>query len=403
VSAPVTPRIPDVRDLDDGDWPAVELLDATCFGSFELSEALPALRTMMPPGSAVVAPDGDDIVGMAMFLDLQMTVPGGTVLPVAGVTLVAVAPTHRRRGLLRAMFTELHARIAGGDYPVAALTASEGGIYGRFGYGPATVEHQLEIDRRFARFHADAPDPGGVRMVAAAAHHDDFAAIYDQWRRSTPGGLLRPRALLDEHLADRESQRGGGSALHALLHPDGFVVYRVHRDDVRTVRIDELTAATANAHAALWRAILGLDLIEKVVIATHPADPLPYLLTDARVVRTTSSRDDLWLRILDVPAALHARRYRCDLSTVLQITDGFRRDGGRFALDVRDGRARCAPTDAPARLHMDIDVLGSLYLGGHRASVMAAAGRIRGADAELLGALDAAFATEVPAELGFGF
>lgn len=402
MSAPVTPHLPHLRSVGDGDWPAIRLLDSTCFGTFELAEELPALRAMMPPGSAVVACDGDDIVGAAMYLDLRMTVPGGAVLPVAGVTLVAVAPTHRRRGLLRAMFTDLHARIADGGYPVAALTASEGGIYGRFGYGPATVQQRLEVDRRFARFHADAPDPGGVRMVTAAGHHDDFTAIYERWRRRTPGGLLRPRALLEQHLADRESGRDGGSALHAMLHPDGFVVYRVHRD-VRTVRIEELTAATADAHTALWRAVLGLDLIEKVAVTTHPGDPLPYLLTDARVVRTTASRDDLWLRILDVPAALQARSYACDLSTVVELTDGFRSDGGRFALAISDGRARCTPTDAQAEVRMGLDVLGSLYLGGHRASVMAAAGRIRGAGTELLSRLDAAFATEVPAELGFGF
>ena len=129
------------------------------------------------------------------------------------------------------------------------------------------------------------------------------------------------------------------------------------------VRVGELTAATADAHVALCRALLGLDLMEKVVFATHPADPLPYLLTDHRLARVTHLEDDLWLRIMDIPTALEARSYQADLSAVIEISDGFRSDGGRFALEIRDGRARCTPTDAPADVQMDLDVLGSLYFG----------------------------------------
>jgi predicted acetyltransferase len=215
--------------------------------------------------------------------------------------------------------------------------------------------------------------------------------------------LGRPTALWDEMLADREDDRGGGSPWFALLHPDGYVLYRVHGDGPKVARVGELTAATADAHIALWRALLGLDLMEKVVTGTHPGDPLPYLLTDQRLVRTTSRQDDLWLRLMDIPAALEARRYQADIVTVLEISDGFRDDGGRFALEVRDGRARCTPTDAPADVQMDLDVLGSLYLGAHRAGPLAAANRLRSKDSDLVHQLDTAFVSDVPAELGYGF
>ena len=106
---------------------------------------------------------------------------------------------------------------------------------------------------------------------------------------------------------------------------------------------------------------------------------------------------------MDVPTAVQARTYRADLDTVIDVGDGFRSDGGRFAVQIRDGRARCTRTDTPAEFRLDIDVLGSLYLGAHRASTLAAANRIRGGTPERLARLDAAFGSDVPARLGFHF
>lgn len=379
------------------------VLAATGFGEDWDSHAMVAWRALTTADSAIVVADGDDVIGMSGYLDLEVTVPGGAVLPTAGVSFVVVAPTHRRRGVLRMMYTELHRRIADSGYPIAALTASEGGIYGRFGYGPATVDHELTIDRRFARLHADAPDPGGVRLIRVADRGDELAEIYQRWRRRVPGGLARPSVLWDEVLADRENTRGGGTGWFGLLHPDGYVLYRIHGEHPKSVRVGEFRAVTPDAHAALWRALLGLDLMAEIVVETYPDDPMPYLLTDTRLATTTGRSDGLWLRIMDIPKVLTARRYAADVSAVLQIRDGFRADGGRFALTVRDGRADCTPTDAGADVELDLDVLGSLYLGAHRASALAAAGRLRGRDDALVRALDAAFVSDVAAQIGFGF
>jgi predicted acetyltransferase len=301
------------------------------------------------------------------------------------------------------MYTELHNRIAGAQYPIAGLTASEGGIYGRFGYGAATIEQEFTVDRRLARFRDDAPDPGGVRLIKPADHRDDFERIYEHWRRRTPGGLVRPQALWDDLLVDRDSDRHGGTELYAFLHPDGYVLYRVFGDDPMFVRVREFIAATPDAGIALCRALFGLDLMETVAIGTHSADPLPYLLTDHRAARLTHSEDDLWLRFMDVPAVLEARTYQADLSAVIDVSDGFRDDGGRFALEVRDGRARCTPTTAEADIHLGLDVLGSLFLGAHKASSFAGANRLRTSERGLIARLDAAFVTDVPAVLGYGF
>lgn len=396
---------PTVRTATDDDWPAIELLENTGFGTVLHPDGVAAFRSLVPADGTVVACDGTTVIGVAFYLDLRLTVPGGAILPAAGISGVVVAPTHRRRGVLRAMYDELHRRIADSGYPIAVLTASEGGIYGRFGYGPATVDHQLSVDRRFAVLHADAPDPGGVRLVKPAVCGGDFAAVYDRWRATTPGALVRPQPLWDDLLADRLEDRVGGTALFALLHPDGYALYRVHGAQPKTARVEELRAVTAAAHAALWRTLLGLDLIQDVVVGTYPDDPLPYLLTDSRLARTTGRKDHMWLRMMDVPAVLQARRYGCELSVVLQVHDQFRGDGGRFALTVRDGRASCARTETPADVELDLDVLGSLYLGAYRASAMARAGRLRcAADAAaVVRRLDAAFVSDIPAQLGFFF
>lgn len=392
-----------VRTATDDDWPAISVLAATGFGWTVDPESFTPWRALLAVDGAVVACDGEHVVGNALYLDLRLTVPGGAVLPAAGVSLVTVSPTHRRRGILRAMYEELHRRIADSGYPIAALTASEGGIYGRFGYGPATINHELTIDRRFARFHADVPDPSGVRLVKPAERRDAYGAIYDRWRQHTPGGLARPLPLWDELFADRPIARHGGTEWFGLLHPDGYVLYRVHRADPKIVRVGEFRAVTTDAHVALWRALLGLDLMATVVVDTYPDDPLPYLLTNARLARTTGRVDGLWLRIMDIPAALQARSYRAELSTVLAVSDGFRGDGGRFALEIRDGYAGCTPTDAPADVELDLDVLGSLYLGTHHASVLANANRLRCKDRGLVRQLDAVFASDVPAQMGFFF
>ena len=359
---------------------------------------------MVPAGGAVVACAADDVVGVALYLDLQLTVPGGAVLPMAGVSWVCVSPTHRRRGVLRGMFAELHRRMAQAQYPIAGLEASEGDIYGRFGYGPATLAEAVTVDRREAAFHPEVPDPGGVRVVRPVAHRKQLEEIYERWRLRTPGGLHTPPQLWDEVFADREVSRHGGSPFFVLLHDDGFAFYRVHGDSERkSVELTKLAAVTDDAYVALWRTLLGMDLMDSVTVRSPSGTLLPYLLTNARLVRVTGAEDELWLRILDVPRVLEARSYQAELSTVLDVTDGVLGGGGRFRLDVRAGRAQCVPTDAEADVQLSLSVLGSLYLGTHPASAFAAAHRLRCRDSGLIARLDAAFAAEVPAQLGFGF
>ncbi|MDH6676804.1 putative acetyltransferase [Rhodococcus sp. LBL1] len=393
-----------VRTATDSDWPAIELLDSIAFG-YHLADDDRALgRALMRPEDIVLACEDDVPIGVAAHLPLEVTVPGGRQLATRGVTWVSVAPTHRRRGVLRAMFAHLHSDIAATDVPLSALTASEAGIYGRFGYGPATVSSDVTFDRRFARFRGDAPDPGGVRAVDATSAARHLPEIYDRWRRITPGAQERPKPHWDFTFADPEANRDGGSALFFLLHADGYAMFRRRgENDTRTAVVEELVAVTDGAHAALWRALCGLDLMAHVEASVPIDDPLRLMLTDSRLVRTTRVVDDLWLRIMDVPAALEARTYADDLDTVVEVRDPYLDAGGTFALTVRDGRAQCRRTDASPRISLDLDVLGSLYLGAHRVRPFAAAGRVRAASDRDLARFDSAFASDRPAVLGWGF
>ena len=124
--------------------------------------------------------DGDRVVGTASALSFDLTVPGA-ILPAAGVTIVGVHPTHRRRGILRRLYTELHRRIADARYPIAALTASEGGIYGRFGYGPAIFFRKVDVNTRQARTARPAQAPGRVLLLDKAEAAKLLPAVYDRY------------------------------------------------------------------------------------------------------------------------------------------------------------------------------------------------------------------------------
>jgi predicted acetyltransferase len=204
--------------------------------------------------------------------------------------------------------------------------------------------------------------------------------------------------------ADPERFRGGGTVLFAFVHPDGYALYRYHRRDIGMVAdVVEMRAVTAEAHVALWRALFGLELCTHVEAVLTDNDPLPYLLTDLRLVRTNARYDGLWLRLMDVPAALTGRSYLRDLEVVLAVDDPFRNAGGTFALTVRDSVAECVPTTRAADIELGIDVLGSMYLGAYPARVFAAANRLQAKDAAQVRVLDEAFGAERDAEVGWFF
>ncbi|MBB3039360.1 GNAT family N-acetyltransferase [Hoyosella altamirensis] len=397
----------EVRNATDDDWPHIVKLDSFNFGGHIADLKSGITRELAPNDNVIVATNGGQVVGVTMHYDLQITVPGGALIDLPGVTWVSVAPTHRRRGILRTLLTEQHQRFLDSGAPMSILTASEGGIYGRFGYGPITTEFTHKFDRRFAAFRSTTVDPGGVRLAAKDEAEEFLPPIYDRWRRQRAGAVGRPAAYWRGVFADPESERGGASALFFLLHDDGFVSYRVRESagSGMSLEIVDMFAVTPEAYIALWRTLGGLDLMSTITVSESRDMLLPYLLKDPRLPRLTGSHDLLWARILDVPGVLRARSYACELDVTIEVVDDFLDRGGVFRLTSRGngGNAQCVPAEEPARLTIGIGDLASIYFGEHRAVTLAQAGRISAPEPEILERFDHAFTTSAAPRGGMFF
>lgn len=357
----------------------------------------------LPPERTLAAFDGAELVASTAIYTFDMTVPGGP-SPVAGVTMVGVLPTHRRRGLLSALMrrqlTDLHE--TGGE-PVAALWASEPAIYRRYGYGRASMRLSLTLQSHLP-YVAGAPVAGPVRMVDASAAREQITAIYDRVRRTRPGMTSRTNPRWDSVFDDTEAARDGAGSLTCVLldSGDGYLLYRTKGDWHQWIPngkavVRELIASDAVGHATLWRYLLDLDLMATVVAWNRPVDdPVQFLVTDFRRLHPAVN-DALWVRIIDVERALAARTYGVADALVIDLVDEICPwNAGRFLLDVDapgSGGVAVTRTDRPADLSLSAVELGAIYLGGTRVPSLAAAGFVDEHTAGALARADRLFAS----------
>ena len=345
--------------------------------------------------------DDGRIVAATGVYSRHVTVPGG-VVPCAAVTAVGVVPTHRRRGLLTEMMRrQLEDVRAAGD-PVAILWASEGGIYGRFGYGVAARIGSLTARRLVARLAAPPPPGDPLRAGPAGDHVEAMRAVYERVRRERPGMLDRPGPWWDHRLYDPESERRGAQPLRAVLVPDGYALYAVRPDRDEDgasgeVAIRELVAATPAARALLWAFLLDQDLTRTISWALAPPDePLWLMLTDPDAVRVGLA-SALWARLVDVAPALGARTYASDPDVVLEVSDAFCPwNAGRYRL----AGGGCERTQDEPDLALDASALGAAYLGGTTLRELAGAGRVAELRVGALARASAAFRGDVERQVG---
>jgi len=388
------------------DFPAIAELDGASFGYHYAEQDLADARLDMDPERALVAVDADRIVGVSAELPLCMSVPGGEIRAM-GLTWVSVELTHRRRGIQRALIEQQLREHAADGWVASALTASEGGIYGRYGYGVATQARRTVVDRSRARLRENV-DTSAVRRLTTAEARPQLLELHERWRVRTPGAVTRWPERWELMLLDRERHRHGMSGLFHLVHPDGYVSYRIRGDDAdgdarHVCRIVDYVPVTPAAHAALWQTLLAMDLVATIESEQIPLDdPLGHLLTDAREVRTAWLRDDLWLRPLDVRGLLSARSYGVEIETVLAVTDPLL-GNDRYLLRGGPGGdgAECERVDRAADVVLDVAALGAVVLGGVRLAELARAGRVSG-DAAALERLDRALLADRLPFLGTG-
>lgn len=326
--------------------------------------------------------DGSSPVATGGSFDLTMTIPGGT-RQVAGVTWIGVAPTHRRRGLLTGlkhrMLDDLHA--AGES--AAALWASEGAIYQRFGYGPAAWNVALTVPSR-AAFNRPVL-ASAVRLTSPDAAV--LAPAYDAVAARSLGWSARDAKWWEYRLYDPAHNRSGASPLLSVLADgptgvDGYALYATKQEwdggvSASTVIVRELVAKDADTKARLWRYLLDLDLMRTVNVSfAGTDDPLLHLLTEPRAA-VGRLKDNLWFRLVDVPAALAARPYSTDVDVVFDVDDGFCPwNAGRYRLVGGKDGATCQPTTDAAHLAVHVADLGAAYLGGTTLVARAAAGHV---------------------------
>jgi predicted acetyltransferase len=342
----------------------------------------------------IAAFDGTQMVGTASTYSFRMTVPGGAA-DAAGISIVSVLPSHRRRGILTDMMRYQIADARARGETLAILFASESGIYARFGFGLATWQQRLSIRRGYGQLAAGAAAQEAaslrLRLVDPADFQKELAHVFATVLPTRPGMLARNDVWWDLWLSDAPSRRDGMSPLHCLLAEDdagprGYALYRTKSSWADglpdgELRVRELTALDPAATAALWTDLFSRDLVGDVSARDRPVDdPLLAMLADPRRARPLVS-DALWVRLIDLPAALVQRKYASAADVVLDVQDTFMpENAGRWRLSCSGpddgGSARCERTTAPADLLLSVQALGAGYLGGASFGQLAAAGQV---------------------------
>jgi predicted acetyltransferase len=398
----------EIRTVKEDEFVAWQTIMGPAFFSHRpMPEAAEFRRPFIDLARCWAAFDGDDVVASLRTFDEELTVPGGATIAADAVTNVTVRATHRRRGALKAMMPASLAQAAERGDPVSILIAARWPIYGRYGYGPAVASASYKIDTRLAAFRPDIVDRGRVQFVDLASGRAAADAIFDRFRKGQVGAIQRPGWVLDIDF-NQVSPPGldpwkGWCVLHldADGEPDGYLRYEVDDKWVGfapdcTLTVNDLVAATPDAYAALWRFCIEMDNVMWVKAADRSTDErLRWLLTDGRAIVREAEDDFVWVRVLDVPAALSARRYLTEGRVVLEVDDPLGHAAGRFALEGGRAGATCTRTDETPDLALSAFALGAGYLGGVRLNELATGGLVSELTPGSLATADAMFLSDV--------
>lgn len=384
-----------IRPLTEDELPALQYVDQHAFNGRPDTERHRAnWLARLELDRTLGAFDGTTLAGGTGVYSFRMRVPGA-MAAVAGVSMVAVLPSHRRRGALTGLMRRQLSDIAERGEAVAALFASETGIYGRYGYGRASWHLTLTLSRGAGRLAAAAPaDPAlRVRITEPRSAHTEMGKVYELAMAERPGLYARTEPWWERltHGPDSDAdpimrcvlaEDDSGPRGYALFNSDGRWEPGTFLPDGE-MNVVEAIAVDPAAAAALWGDLLNRDLITTFRLWMRPVDdPLLDLLADSRQGRPQLA-DGLWIRLVDVGKALAQRRYACPVDVVIEVNDELcPQNQGRWRLTAATTSSpsgfsgTCERTTAPADLVLPVRALGAAYLGGTRLGPLAAAGLV---------------------------
>jgi predicted acetyltransferase len=373
----------EVRTATAEEFPAVFTPIMHYFGRKPGLEFAERFGPNIPPERIHAAFDDGTVVGSGGAFPFETSVPGGFVRA-AGVTLVGVLPTHRRRGILRSLMRAQLEDVHERGEPIAYLWASEDALYGRFGYGIASFSGDIELRRDRAAFYRDFERTGTVRLLGADDAVEPFSEIQRRAAARHPGMFVRtPEWWRSRRLADPEwAREGGGEQVRALLELDGrpaaYALYRLHFSAQRGMpsgftNVIEAVGDSPEATREIWRFLLDIDWMDRVRATLLPLDHELFLLLREPRRLTFNHRDGLWVRLVDLEEALNARSYKPGDPVVVEVADELCPwNAGVWELGPED----VSRATGEAELRLDVSALGSAYLGGFTFGELARAGRI---------------------------
>jgi predicted acetyltransferase len=360
------------------------------FGEDVPDDLIERVRKVSGPERFVCALEGDRFVATGGVLSVGLSVPGGE-LPAGGVSWVTVLPSHRRRGLMSGMMRLMIDDCRRRDEPLAMLWAAEGAIYQRFGFGLATMCVNLDAEPKAVGYAREWSREGSFRLLPAGEGLDLVAPVYEAARAQHSGFLSRTPDWWAGILPIPGKDGKGGEARRLVVYetergPEAYAIYKTKADwNVRgpacLLTVEEAIGCTPRGTREIWRYLLDVDLMRSLRAHRLPYDhPLIALAAEPRRLGMTVS-DGLWLRIVDVTAALEGRRYGTARNgsgrLILDLGDEYCPwNAGRWRLEVSEGRARVARAEEAADLALDANDLASMFLGGFTATALAAAGRV---------------------------
>jgi predicted acetyltransferase len=384
-----------IRPVTEDELPAFQFVDQQAFnGRLDTERHRTNWLARLELDRTLGAFDGNLLAGVTGVYTFQMRVPGA-MAAVAGVSMVAVLPSHRRRGILTGLMRRQLSDVAVRGETVAALFASETGIYGRYGYGRASWHLTLRFARGHGALAAGAPaDPAlRLRITEPQSAHAEMGKVYEQAMADRPGLYARTEPWWDRltHGPDSDTdppmrcvlaEDDAGPRGYALFTSEGRWEEGAFLPD-GVLDVHEAVTADPAAAVALWADLLSRDLISTFRLHMRPVDdPLLDLLADSRLGRPQLA-DGLWIRLVDLGRALAQRRYACPVDVVIEVADELcPQNQGRWRLTAAPASARsgfggtCERTTARADLVLPVRALGAAYLGGTRLGALAAAGLV---------------------------